>query len=712
MPARDLDPHDPNRQRLLRMQLPQRLAWLRERGERLCAGSWDINAIVVLRADAALLAAGCAALGEDAWARPVGALDAALAPLTAPPQLPDQATATRIAALVAELPAPSALQRAGAAGAVVVEGPTHEDGFPLLVAPPPDYAERFAAAAATPSGADTAPAASVDDDASADDAYRVMIVATDRAELESTAAVLRRAGMRTHAIGRPLAALDELERFRPELILMDRYMPECDGVDLRALIRQRDAFAAVPVVFLGEEAGGAPAAAPPSDTDGLLAKPVHADDLVMVVGERVRRARGESGADRAAPALPAADALLQQVAACLVRGDARTRDGGLLRFELDAAADLRARLGAPRIAALLARAGALLAAHAGPHDRVAQAPDGALLLFDADCEPALLESYALRLRERLVLEALADAPPDATIGFDVGVCPFVAGAASADAMHDAARDAIRAAAADGRHGVFVVRDAATNADAELVERIRDALDGGGLRLLFQPIVSLRGEEDEQFQALLRLEAGDGRVHSAAEVVPAAERGGLIGAIDRWVVEHCVERIGARARHGRTTRLFVNQSLTSLRDAEAPARLAAALARHGVAAAAVSIELRAADVAAAPAEAARYADALRALGVPLTLSGFDEESDAAASALPLAFVKLSPRALQGDDEPSRDALRALVARAHERGWRVVAPRVEDVRGASALWKLDIDFVQGNFVQAADRELAFDFRASAT
>ena len=48
--------------------------------------------------------------------------------------------------------------------------------------------------------------------------------------------------------------------------------------------------------------------------------------------------------------------------------------------------------------------------------------------------------------------------------------------------------------------------------------------------------------------------------------------------------------------------------------------------------------------------------------------------------------------------------------HARGTRVIAPRVEDVHGIGALVRAGVDLIQGNFVQAADSDLAFDFEGA--
>jgi EAL domain-containing protein (putative c-di-GMP-specific phosphodiesterase class I) len=269
------------------------------------------------------------------------------------------------------------------------------------------------------------------------------------------------------------------------------------------------------------------------------------------------------------------------------------------------------------------------------------------------------------------------------------------------------------AAARPTHAAEVAAEPAA-ADAALTdtawtERLRGALDGRGFELLFQPIMPLHGAEEAQFQALLRLHDDDGRVYAAAEVIPAAERTGLIGAVDRWVLLRSIAVIGERAQREASPRLFVRQSLASLRDAGLADWLQAQLAHHGVAAAALSLELGADEIAPAFDEVERHARTLHALGIGFTLAGYtgDANCERALERLPLDFVKPAPHWLRIDDENAREVLRALVERLHAGGRRVIAPRIEDARAAAALWNTGVDFIQGNFVQAADRGLAFDF-----
>ena len=733
MLARNVVLQSPERRRLFQVQLPQRLARLCQRGDRLQAQSWDINAMYLLAEDAMLIADACRLLDAHAIADCAQALREQVAPLLQPAGRPDRAAGERIGELIAQL---SRLQLPAAlasgtptAGALAIAGAIRELGFPLLVAPPKDYWLRYrdtppVRAMALPDAPPTLPLADPENPATVaatasdrTEPLRILIVEDDPAQLLFAESILRNAGMQTLAVVDALAALDQLEHFGPELILMDLHMPDCDGIDLTTLIRQRERFAETPIVFLsGDQTAHKRADALRAGGDEFLTKPVRPHHLVAALGERAQRAR-EQRSQRSeplqlTPARPASrDHLLQRVAACLVMDDAGARAGGLLVFAIEDVAAHRARLGARRCTALFAEIGAFLVAHAGARTTVASDVGDRFLVFNPQGDADLLEAYALNLRDRIARESFTSDPASRAV-FDVGVCPFVAGASHAQAMRDAAQNAIDDACMAGRHGVFVVHDVQTATDADLVERIRFALDGSGFELLFQPIVSLRGEEQEQFQALLRLSEDDCRSHAAAEVIPVATRAGLIGAVDRWTLRNCVDLIDARSRDGRSSRLFVSQSLESVRDPRGAEWLGDLLQRRGAAGSALSLVLRANDAVATPADVGRYANAMRALGVSITLAGFEAGGvgERLLRALPADFIKLSQRYLHLDDDALRDELHALVERAHEFGTRVIAPRVEDARGAAALWTAGIDFIQGNFVQPADRELAFDFQAA--
>ncbi len=126
----------------------------------------------------------------------------------------------------------------------------------------------------------------------APDPYRVLIIDDEPALAQLFALVLRRAGMEVCEVINPLEVMEPLVEFRPDLILMDVYMPSCHGTELAAVIRQQEAYLGIPIVFLSVETDIAKQMeAMRRGGDDFLIKPVQPRHLVAAVAARVSRAR-------------------------------------------------------------------------------------------------------------------------------------------------------------------------------------------------------------------------------------------------------------------------------------------------------------------------------------------------------------------------------------------------------------------------------------
>ena len=389
-----------------------------------------------------------------------------------------------------------------------------------------------------------------------------------------------------------------------------------------------------------------------------------------------------------------------------------SRRGGLVLATLDAAPGLRERLGLIGFEALLGEIGAFLAGHVGASQFAARFGDGGFLVLDNDEDEAQLARVAAALRERIGRETFDAGGQKLRVGVSFGICGFATGPGDANAMLGAAERALLEARRSGGDHVGVHRSQQGDGSSALRETIAAALRSDGFQLLFQPIVSLQGGEEEQFQALLRLPGDDGRLHTAAEVVPVAEQAGLIDEIDRWVLTRCLLILSERARQGRTVRLFANQSSLAVCDERRVEWLRQQLEARKLAGDALVLELRLDPHAGEEAFAAfvDFVSQLKQLGVLIALGGVDASaaSFAALDRLPADFLRLSLQAAA----QHRDELRRIVAYAHERGRRVIAPKIEDASSAAQLWTAGVDFIQGNFVQRAHHDLNYDFRATGS
>jgi diguanylate cyclase (GGDEF)-like protein len=120
--------------------------------------------------------------------------------------------------------------------------------------------------------------------------HRILVV-DDETELATYYALtLQQAGMATEVITEPLDVMRALVEFMPDLILMDMYMPDCNGLELAAVIRQQEAYVGIPIVFLSTEADfNTQLKAMHIGGDDFLTKPIEPDQLISAITSRVRR---------------------------------------------------------------------------------------------------------------------------------------------------------------------------------------------------------------------------------------------------------------------------------------------------------------------------------------------------------------------------------------------------------------------------------------
>ncbi len=122
--------------------------------------------------------------------------------------------------------------------------------------------------------------------------YRILMIDDDETMLQYYATVLGEAGMEVKALSNPMQALEALAEFKPDVIVIDFYMPGCTGLELAQVVRQDDAWAQTPIMFLSIEADlNRQLSAMDLGGDDFLVKPVAADHLVSAVVARSKRSR-------------------------------------------------------------------------------------------------------------------------------------------------------------------------------------------------------------------------------------------------------------------------------------------------------------------------------------------------------------------------------------------------------------------------------------
>ena len=122
--------------------------------------------------------------------------------------------------------------------------------------------------------------------------FRVLVVEDSRVAVTLIQRTLSAHGIDSHAIRDPGALLDVIESYRPDLILMDMYMPRFNGVEATRVLRQMSSYTSLPIVYLsGESDVGMQVEALRLGGDQFLIKPFNPVLLAAVVKTKIERFR-------------------------------------------------------------------------------------------------------------------------------------------------------------------------------------------------------------------------------------------------------------------------------------------------------------------------------------------------------------------------------------------------------------------------------------
>ena len=553
-----------------------------------------------------------------------------------------------------------------------------------------------------------------------DDPFKVMIVEDDRSQAMFAESVLRKAGMECLAVTEPLDTLEKLERFKPDLILMDLYMPNISGMELTAIIRERDQFINTPIVFLsGEQDSEKHFEALSAGGDDFLSKPIRPKFLISAVTNRARRARLLARKRVLDPkdsttGLFHRTFVIDRLNELLAHEDRAQQSGGVLFIEIEGAQSLREQKGLAVYEPLMRQVGATIASYARPDELASRYGDSSFLLLSPARGIDDLERLARQMVDGLAKELVEVDQHSVPVSGRIGIAGFTPQIADAADMLNAAERACSRAKSTAGNNVLIYKPEVITGTGGIADAIRRALATDGFQLLFQPIVSLHSTGEEQYEVLLRLRGDAGEIIGAVEVIEAARNANLVAAVDRWCLAQCLRVIEDRKRQGRPVRLFVNQAVESTLDDERIPWLRQQLETRRIPPDALTLELRLSDVLAHMREALAFFEAIRKLGVKVVVDEYDGGLTALQllSVVSADYLKLSDRYTKANGGAEyANELRTLVRAAHDAGKYVIASKVETAQSAASLWTLGVDLIQGNFVQQPGTELGFDFSASA-
>lgn len=545
-------------------------------------------------------------------------------------------------------------------------------------------------------------------------AWRVLVVDDDRQQAMFCEKVLRHRGLVVESCLDPVEAEERVAAFRPDLVLLDLYMPGRNGIEVAQRIRQRAEWALLPLVFVSGETdlekrfdairmGG----------DDFVVKPVRPRHLIELVDARIRHAKQSpdtAGAGRREDRRGVLAGRTIFVDELLRMRKAEGGCGALVALAVQDATRVRAEVGFVGAAQLTQQIAAALATeHEALHPVCAAGEFRFLGLARADDEAGLRRRLT-DLQQRLEARDWSTGDTPLRLRFGLAAQRNDSRSAPLDAAIADLLDRVVALDVQRRQMFDLGSPAAAAGDpAERAMQmlLRGELPDGAIHAQFQPLLPILGHQRHQYRVRCFLGLPGGRPEDRLGLdqwLPLARAAGRAAAIDRQLLSHALKRMKAR---GVELRMHVPVSIESVLDPSFAPWLMAEIQSQGIDFGAISVAIDARDAVTHTSAALAGIDAIEITGARISLTDID--GDAANSRLAryaaIDSIFVDPPSTTGAWEAERGR---LIADLRRYGKRVVGCGLAAPSEFGELLRLKFDFALAEKTAGWRAQPDYDFR----
>ncbi|WP_081784980.1 bifunctional diguanylate cyclase/phosphodiesterase [Cellulomonas sp. KRMCY2] len=362
--------------------------------------------------------------------------------------------------------------------------------------------------------------------------------------------------------------------------------------------------------------------------------------------------------------------------------DAHGQVAGFLLIDLERSSEINDTLGSRTSDAILHAVGVRLGELTGGGALVARMGSNTFGVLDPSITTGE-QAYCEAVRIRMALELPLDLA-DLSVSVEVSVGALVLpedGPETAVALlrADAALSAARARSdRSARYGIEMAKGG-TLAPMVIAE-LREAIEHADLVVHYQPQLQIRSGRVFGVEALVRWQHPRHGLLGPDAFIPAAEHIGLIGPLTQYVLDSALHQCARWRREGLDLTVAVNLSVRNLLAPGLVGDVRAALARHGVEARSLELEITEGTAMVDLRRSMQVLSALSELGVMLSIDdyGTGHSSLAYLQRLPVRRLKIDRSFVTGmiDDDASAAIVRSTVELARVLRLDVVAEGVED------------------------------------
>ena len=355
----------------------------------------------------------------------------------------------------------------------------------------------------------------------------------------------------------------------------------------------------------------------------------------------------------------------------------------------------------------------LLRAKANTSDTIARLGDSTFAIISPNVKADAAVNRAAQLCKDLEAHIIDIDHKTLQITCSIGISLINETTTSTNTVIEQARTAMLKVYADNGNNAMLFEPEAPKIDLKIdvATAIQQALDNDRFRLLFQPIISLRGSDEEYYEVYLRMMDEQGNEISPNHFLETASNMSACTKIDRWVILESIKMLSQHRAKGNKTKLIVNIGRQSLCDESLIPWLAVAFKAAKLSADSIVFQAQEIDVTNHLNAAKNFSEGLEKLKTSFAISNFGCSLNPfnTLAHVPATMIKVDgsfTTDIQNNNE-SPETLIQLIEKLNGESKITLVPFVENASVLSTLWQAGAHYIQGHYLQEPSHGMTYDF-----
>jgi diguanylate cyclase (GGDEF)-like protein/PAS domain S-box-containing protein len=248
-------------------------------------------------------------------------------------------------------------------------------------------------------------------------------------------------------------------------------------------------------------------------------------------------------------------------------------------------------------------------------------------------------------------------------------------------------------------------------DGITADLIKDALNHNRIRGMYQPIIGVKAQGGERYESSLEIISETGQTLYPQDYQAAAERTGTAKMLDRWKILHAIKKISETSRRRRDVKFFVHLSADSIQDPGLANWISKNLTKSGINGKQLVFMIDEAHAVNQLKSARALARALQQIHCQFAIDEFGTGLNPfqLVKHVNADYVRINHIYMDNlaQNSENQESISELAYQASDMKINTITPGVTDAAVLSVLWTLNVDFVQGEFLQTPQKDLNYDF-----